>query len=402
MAGISLLYDSIKIPFLTALWNMQDTIYGLHVTDNGVFSFAPQNGEMRYICKIPGISNGIEKAFGAVLCYKNLILFIPFREEKLMIYDRERNIWRQVGLGLMPEMKAGESLRKREVSGNIPGYFYGSCLYKDKVFLLPFGYRSLIQYHLVTGEVFHCFNFKETVLGEDVALFHNFAWMDETHIALSCLYSNHVVILDLESSDVEIRAVGKNDCRFSTIVKYGKEYWLVVKNWLAFIRWDPDTDEQEEYTAFPLKCELSNDKHCFDDSNIYLYENCLYCFPASCNMAVKFHLQNGTIEEIDSLSPYCQVEELNREASTFDGGIRIDDKIYLHYQLGSILAFDLKTEEIGTYDRTVKDINSIARMEKEALEKFIRSLEYGKKTSTENLEKTAGKTIYDAVSKLIL
>lgn len=402
MARISLVYDRIDVPFLTALWNMQDNIYGLHVTDNRVFSFDSQNGEMRYIRRISGISNRIEKAFGAVLCYKDLILLIPFREQKLILYDRERNTWKHIRLELIQELKPGESFRKGEISGNMPGYFYGGCIYKDKVFLLPFGYRGLIQYHLATGEVFHCFDFRETVLGEDVALFHNFAWMDETHIVLSCLYSNHVVILDLENGDVEIKTVGRDGCRFTTIIKYGKDYWLVVKNRLAFIRWNPDTGEQEEYTEFPPGCEISNNKHCFDDSNIYLCEDCLYCFPASCNMAVKFHLQNGTIEEIESLSSYCQVEELNREASTFDGGIRIDDRVYLHYQLGSILVFDLKTEEVCTYARTVKDIDSIARMEKEAVEEFIRSLEERKKTNREKLEKTAGETIYDAVSKLIL
>lgn len=402
MSGISLLYDSIKVPFLTALWNMQDRIYGLHVTDNRVFRFAPQNGEMRYICRIPGILKGIEKAFGAVLCYKNLILLIPFREEKLVIYDREKDTWKQVGLGLLPEMKPGESFRGREISGNMPGYFYGGCLYKDKLFLLPFGYRGLMQYHLDTGEIFHCFDFKKTVLREDVALFHNFAWMDEAHIALSCLYSNHVAILDLENGDVEITTVGGDGCRFSTIIKYGKDYWLVVKNRLAFIRWSPHTDEQEEYTEFPTGCEISNEKHCFDDSNIYLYEDCLYCFPASCNMAVKFHLQNGTVEEIKVLSAYCRAEELDRKASTFNGGIRIDDKVYLHYQLRSILIFDLKTEEVCTCDRTVKDVDSIARMERETFAEFIGSLEEGKKANTKSVEKAAGKTIYDAVSKLIL
>lgn len=396
------IYDKITLPFLVALHQVGNAVYGLDIENSGIYSFDMQSYEIQYKGRIHGADLGICQAFHSVVCHNDLAFFIPFRDKDLIIYDRERNKWEKVELELMQEMEAGEELRSREISGNLPGRFHGGFIFKDQLYLLPFGYRSMIKYHLTKGYVTHCYDFRTTVLKEDAVLPCLFEWMDATHIILICMYSNHVVIFDLEKEKAEIRTVGKEGYCFSAIKKYKDDYLLTVKNQLAFIRWQPDTDKQTEYKTFPIGCEIVNEKHCFAANGIHIYGDCLYCFPASCNMAIKFDLVNETMEEILPFSPYCQDKRLDRSFSIIDAGVMIDDTIYLYYQLGQMLTFNLKTEEVCAFDWKIKDIESIRRMEQDSFAGFIRLLGEKKEEKTDRSERSAGKMIYDAVSECIL
>lgn len=258
--------------------------------------------------------------------------------------------------------------------------------------------RQLLKYHVRTGKLTICADFGKTILKQDDLLFHRFAWVDEKNIILSCLCSNHVVIFNLETNEIKISTVGQEDYRFSIVIKYEDSFWLVVKNKLSFLKWNPDRGYVEEFKAFPKGCSIVNDKHCFDSANVYVHNGFLYCFPASCNMAVKFDMKNRMAEEIESLRFYCQDTELNREQSTFDGGIREQNKIYLHYQLDKILEFDLETENVYAYDRIVEDSDSIKKWKKDNMNIFLESISHGDKEDERRKEKSMGKKIYDTVS----
>ena len=103
-------------------------------------------------------------------------------------------------------------------------------------------------------------------------------------------------------------------------------------------------------------------------------------------------------EEMESLRSYCQDTGLNREQSTFDGGIREKNKIYLHYQLDKILEFDLETENVHAYDRIAADSDSIKKWNKDHMNMFLESISPEDKEDGRRKEKSMGKRIYDTVS----
>lgn len=392
------MYEGIKNPFLIALFKNRNSIYGVHVYNNEVFRLSLADKELHYCGRIPVFSAWKEKMVHNIFCYQDLYFFIPFQNNtNLLIYDYKKNLWKKVRLKILQEIEKDQ--QKKEKS---PGYFYGSFVYRDQLFLLPFGCRHLIKYNILTGEVSDCVDFGITALKKDIVLFHKFAWIDSSHIALSCLYSNHVVLFNLETNAMEIKTVGSIDYRFSIIIKYEDDFWIVVKNKLVFLKWNPDTGYIEEFKKFPPDCTLANDRHCFDESNIYQYKSFLYCFPAACNMAVKFDLKQGTMVEIQSLANYCQNPKLDREQSTFDGGVRDEEKIYLHYQLGKILEFDLKTECVKEYDQILKDIVGIRKRWEDTFSLFLKSVSQKSYDRIDQSKKATGEEIYDTVSKFIL
>ncbi len=400
MKNNSIIYEDAKSPFLIALYKVQGDIYGFHVYNNEVFRLNLVERKLYYCGRLPAFNPWEEKPFHNILRYQNLYFFVPFwNNANLYIYDCKKDLWKKIELIKLKEINLNQQEKEKKA-----GDFYGACVYQGQLFLLPFGCRYLIKYNIRTGEIFECADFGTTILKEDVALFHQFVWINTTCIALSCLYSNHVVLFNLETNETEIKTVGKDGYCFSTILKHEDSYWLVVKNKLAFLKWNPDTDNTEEFKGFPSRCMVANDRHCFDDSNLCIHKGYLYCFPASCNMAIKFDLKNGTAEEIKSLTKYCQDSKLNRDQSTFDGGIWEGTKVYLHYQLGKILEFDLETEAVQEYDRILKDVASIKKRQEDTLAVFWNAIsQYQKSKDIINQNKQmVGKEIYDTISKLIL
>lgn len=398
----SILLEKLSYIFLCALHVDADCIVGLSIDNLVELYFDRQYGELTYGRWFP---YGGDRNYLTAVVQENVTYYIPFRAKKLVTYDRLEKMWNEVDLKIDKTLDPKEEMKKTEISNNLPGRFLGGCFYKDCVYLFPFGYRGIIKYDTKTGEAVHCVNFQETILKNDVALFHNYVWMDDTHIALSCLYSNHVVIFNMENNEIEIKKVGKTGDRFTSIIKYEKSYWLIVKNRLAFIKWDICSGAEKELSSFPATCKIVNAKHCFDDSNIYVYGQFLYCFPASCNMAVRLDLTNGTIVELMSLHQYSQNENLDRRWSTFDFGIRVGDNVYLQYQLDSLLVFDLKTEKVQEYDKKIRDIGSIQRLREDSFKFFFNSIKKREKIDTQDNDKlkdSVGKAIYAAASGLIV
>ncbi|EOS80735.1 hypothetical protein C817_01342 [Dorea sp. 5-2] len=395
MKNISIMYEGTNCPFLIALHKKQNYIYGVNVYNNEVFYLDLTDRELHYCGRLPVLSAWKEKPVHNILIYQDFCFLIPFwNNTNLFIYDCKRSLWKKVPLIILHEIE-------RSVRGEkIPGYYYGACMYHDQLFMLPFGCRHLIKYNILTGEVSDCADFGNTLIKEDIVLFHKHEWINTTCIALSCLYSNHIVLFNLETNEMDIKTVGCDDYRFSTIIKYGEIFWIVVKNKLIFLQWNPDTGYVKEFKAFPRGCMIVNDRHCFDESNIYLYSDALYCFPAACNMAVKFDLKQEIAVEIQSLTYYCQDLRLDREQSTFDGGVRDGEKVYLHYQLDKILEFDLRTESVQEYDRILR---SAVSRKKRWIDEFAHLLESIPLKSNDKLDKkVTGEEIYDTVSKFVL
>ena len=328
--------------FFIGMCIYKDSIYGVQVDRNLILRMDIKDGKIHPVREIPGVNMRARQSYHYLKSSNEKIYFIPFRESELMIYDIKADTFSAISLDL-----------KKELKNQDRGNFYNCHLYKNKIFLIPFGYKAIVSYDFKTGVFEHCVDFTETVLKDEDILFHVYDYIDETHLIFSCFCSNRVVIFNLENYQYEILEVGDSSYRYSAIKRYKDDFWLVVKNKLAIIKWNYITGKITEYKDFPDGITLANDKHCFDAQGIIIHENNMYCFPAACNMAIKINLENGSISEISALEPYCKNEGLQKDISTFAGCVVKDGIVYLHYQKESIVAYNLVTEEVWGYKREI-------------------------------------------------
>lgn len=395
MNNISIAYEKRKNPHLVVFYKNGYDIYGLHTHSNEVFRFNIIDKELYYYKRFWIFDTNAIKPFHSVIHYQEFIFFIPFWNTELVIYNSKKDTWTKIEIPIIKELELKKEKQKSYTQ--YPGNFYEACLYKNQLFLLPFGCRYMLKYNIATQKISCCMDFGKTILKDDIALFRKYIWIDDTNIALSCLYSNHIVFFDLETNEIEIKTIGNSYYRFSAIFKFEKSIWLVIKNELAFLEWIPSINHIKEFKNFPDNCSIENNLHCFDESSLFIYKDFLYCFPAACNMAIKFDLTNKTIKEIKSLTKYCQDSRLNRKRPTFDGGMKIENKVYLQYQLEKILEFDLETEKVYLYDQTLKNTNNIKKRQKDTLLSFLKNICNENDKDYKRIEGTAGKEIYNTL-----
>lgn len=381
-------------PFLIGLCEYNGDFYGVDYAANILLRFDQRDKKIHYQTLIPTTKydgNQPYQSYHYIYHEDERLYLIPFRENQIVIWDMEEDAWEVIPLSIT-----------ERCTDNEPGNFYGCVKYGDILYLLPFGYKKILACNLVTKEQWFSFDFSETILMHDKALFYPYEYLDDSTIVMTCFYSNHIVIMDLITGDCRIEEVGDKGYRFSAIKKINPGYVIVVKNKLSLLFWDPKTSEVKEIKAFPQKAILHNDRHCFDGETVHIFDKYMYCFPASCNMAIRVDIETFEITEVEGIRPLCIDTRLNHEISTFDGCVRVENKLYLHYQLDKIVCFDMETEEVSEYDRElVSSPEEVRMMNKMLLDMFIDNVIKTPKVKIE-AEESKGEVIHGAVSKSLL
>lgn len=346
-------------PFFIGMTAIDDEIYAIQYDRSNIIKFSPETKEIHTVYRIADSNSNQLQTFHYLYREGNKLYLIPFRESYLGIYDLTTKEFNSIKLICDPDLDKTDMVTA--------GKFYGCCRYKNILYLLPFGYHAIVAVDLETGNQRICFDFNGTVINGLNAYFNPYEYMDETHIVMTCFYSNHLVILDLETGTCEIKELGNKSYYFTTIKRYKNEYWILVKNTLILLKWKPEDNSIEEFNAFPNGIRLKNNRHCFDGETVHIYRNFMYCFPAACTMAIKVNLANGEISEIKSLRELSLDKKLNPDISTFDGCVRIGDVLYLQYQLQKILRFNMANESIEIIDKKVSKENLIKHVSDQLL-----------------------------------
>lgn len=383
-----------KNPFMLGLCEYNGNIYGVDYATNMLLRFDLEDKKIYYQKVIPSTgydANQPYQSYHHIYREDGKLYLIPFRENQIVIWDMKEDVWETIPLTITERCTENE-----------PGKFYSCIKYGDILYLLPFGYKKVLACNLVTKEQWFSFDFSDTVLKDDRVFFHPFEYIDNSNIVLTCFGSNHIVIMNLITGDCRIQEVGDKEYRFSTIKKIDSVYVILVKNKLRLLLWNPKTTEVREIKAFPNKAVLYNDRHCFDGETVNIFNKYIYCFPASCNMAVRIDVETLEIIEVEAMRALCSEAQLNHEISTFDGCTRVGNKLYLHYQLDKIVCFNMETEEVSVYERELVDSPEEIKMaDKMFLELFNDNIVRTPKILTE-IEKSKGEVIHGFVSKSLL
>lgn len=270
--------------------------------------------------------------------------YVPFFESRLLIWNYENKKKRVIDLHLDD---------RYEQAG--VGKFYNIAFYRKKAYLIPFGYQAIVSIDLENGKVDHYMDMRSEFQGGKGFLFSRYVHTNEYQILLPSLMSNHVITANLQAGTYERDSIGNQQYRFSGVVKSANSMWFILKNDLCIIEKDLTTNEEKEYRDFPDGCK-PDERHCFDDKAIVLYGKYIYCFPAGSNKAVRFHTEEKIFEELTEFQKYCENKKINRRYSIFNGCAQNGSEIYLNYQLGTVIRYNLRTGEIAEYEKSAKHL----------------------------------------------
>lgn len=323
--------------FVVGITKYKNYIYGSLYGKNAIIRLDLNTGHMEYVSKFPSQ----DKCDGVLFHYSNVmneeIVFVPFLGKNLQFLNLNNNTFRTIKLNLRDELR---TIGRGDFIRIIP--------WGNKWYLLPFGYRAILCVDNNTGECEHKADLSTLYSKDKFPYLFTTYVIKNNYMFMPSLHDNSVLRFDFETANVHIYHVGSKGIKFNEIVLVNERIYLVIKNALGIMEWNPDTLEEELYNDLP-KGVLGNEKYCFDDWSAKVYENKIYLLPACANSAIKFDISNKTFYRISCFDEYMQNVEKNRSA--FDTVTIAGNQIYAQNQIEQLICFDYETESIGNvYD----------------------------------------------------
>lgn len=344
--------------FEVGITKYENYIYGSFLGRNAVIRFDLDNGRMEYVARFPNQKDAKGVLFHRSDVINNEIVFSPFLGKDLYILNPQTNMFRVLELDI-----------KEELQTEGRGDFMRSILWEDEIYLLPFGYRAIVCVNLKTGECRHKAYLAKYYPKDRFPYLFTAYIIRKGCLFLPSIYDNSVFCFSFENAKTHVYYVGTAENKFNDIVLVGEMVYLVIKNALGIIEWNPDTMEETLYDDFP-KGAVGHEKHCFNDTSTKLYNNQLFLLPAGANMAVKFDLKNKKFQKLSCFDPYLENTEATR--SVFDTSAISDKEIYVISQREQLIRYNCETDSLIEYDFRLNQETETA-IELSELDEYSRS-----------------------------
>lgn len=343
------MFESEKIDvFLIGMYNYENRVFGIQIDRNIIMELDEIKKKVMYYDQIPGLSLN-KKNFHRVCVVNKKAYFVPFECEWLYIYDFEKDSYRKIQI----------KLDGKKIINN-KGLFYEIVVWREQVVLLPFTYRGIIFINLITEEQYDLDIENDYMRDSDPILFRKYVEVDDEKIIVSSLSSNKLMVLDLENRSYRCSTVGEDIVTLGGIYRIDDKLYILCKNYLKIWESDLNLSYVKELDFLnDLGLEKNERLVYFNPEAVEEYNGLLYLFPAKWTHALKIDLKRRNVDIITSMEKYCLDKDINRNNSIFDGATRVDKYIFLHYQLGKILCFNMETEEIIEYLRKFENRDNI-------------------------------------------
>lgn len=184
-----------------------------------------------------------EEILGDRLCagivhYNGKLILLPMHAKKIWIYDLANGQWTGIE-------------RKYTMEGNLYNEIFRAVEYKNTLILIGSNYPAIIRMNMDTYELVYYTEPYSYLLSKknksDFFFRSDFSLINNELFLASCL-NNHVLKLNLDTSDYQWYEVGDKDFRYSGITYDGKFFWLSPRTGTPIVKWDGKN--KEEY--FPL------------------------------------------------------------------------------------------------------------------------------------------------------
>ena len=330
------------IPYLETI------VYPSFIEANGDLYFVQYFTNSLYVIKedkinfvgvLPSESPAETRQHISAVSFNSHIYFLPCNSHTIVDYDICTNTFEEIELEIRHRVFP---LWKYENN------FRNGLIYKERLYLIPSYYDSIVYYDLETKETVHCLELTkilESIDYKDDIIFLKYEFYTERVILLPFIHSNNVLEFDLETFDYKIHAVGKGT-GFISIIKYGDIYWLLERQRSIICKWCRSKGSVECIDPYPSDFKRTVDKSLFGTLCTKKIGKELFCFAGYSNMSVKIDLETNKCTHISELDKYCNGNITN--ILVFNSVDAVGHNIFLHYPSGQcIIKYTINTGEVS-------------------------------------------------------
>lgn len=335
-----------KFFFPIGICREKDWIYGTDHDTGAIVRYDIEAKSWEYVRQCFE-KDEIKKAFHKSCVWKEKLYLIPYMADFLVEYDLRTAKIRKINLNLC-ENKKGKN------KTNFWGYYF----YNDELFLLPASYSEILSVNTKNYKVSTFLSVEKLLNQDEPITFLSWEEVKKGQIVLSSMNRNEVVFFDLDTKEKKIFSVGNKNYKYTDIRKYGNWFLLLVKNEPAIVKWNIETGETKIF-EFDKKTFGEYGKSIFDDYASCIYKNKLFCFPAKSRAAYSFDIEKEQLEKLYDLDKYITSDI---SVSQFDTVTVKNGKVFFQTQELKFLEFDLNLERTiseGVCKLSNKEINKM-------------------------------------------
>ena len=273
------------------------------------------------------------------------IIFIPYNDSQIAVYDVRTKKYNIYPL----ELKEEYFFTTNDANRN----FVDGIIYKNKMFFVPSGYRNIVAFNLDTKETEHCMDLLNLFPKWKMnSVSFGWTWLNESKILLASMYTNEVLEFNLDTYELKVHKVGRENQSFSYIFKYGDNFFLIGRQ-PFMLKWNYETGEVITYDKLPNSFQVTkNLDWVFLPNNIRPYKNKLILLGGFTNMVLEFDLDTCIFRKLDVFD-----EILNRKLITDSN--EIHPFTTCNFMAENFLYFIHKNEILYRYDFEKQTIENI-------------------------------------------
>lgn len=303
------------------------TLYG----KSGLFRMDKKTGRSSFVNYFPDISdNGEYLFYNSVAKIADTIHFTPGGANSIVSYSLN-------GQSVVSD-PIEQPLVPTELTYTKGSKFQNAFAYGDKVFFVGLSYPAIICLDTLTGktEYYTDWAFEiaqqfrsipcETILADSC--------VNGSVIAAVSCYANAVLLFDMATCNLSIHKVGNKATGWTSICFDGTDYWLVPRNDVPIVCWNPENNEITEYGKFPANL-ISVD---YRFIRIIAASDHIWLFPLKSNMVLIISKHDGTMTALRQFGSAAGVRDGYVLAHLFG------EKIYAIPRSGNIIEeYDTRT-----------------------------------------------------------
>ena len=204
---------------------------------NAICKFNEETKKIKFIYVDPDGDTWAYRRYGRIFQYKETLIFPPLHANKILLYHIKENCF--------------ETIDIEQIEGYDYDYFLASTMIGEKLVLVGCQYPAIVFFDLKNKRLTYFKEpFKELLpkhkyKGE--CFFRNDVAVVENKLYIASCLSNQVLELNMEDGSFVWHAVGDELNKYVGIAFDGKDLWIAPRRDTRIVRWNPSTDDVNEY-----------------------------------------------------------------------------------------------------------------------------------------------------------
>lgn len=286
---------------------------------NALFKMDKQTWIAEYVGSFPNeISVGV--LYGQIAEHDGKLYFAPRLANELAVFDIVTQKFEKISL-----IKQG--IGNSNDYGSNPK-FWMTVAYKGCIFFIGLAYPAIIRLDTKTGLLDYFTDWVEPLRKISSGDGYHFIYghISENKIILPVASANAVVIFDMDKCVSEICEVGSKERKYRNACFDGENYWLSPRFNGPVVKWNLNTKEYKEYNNYPAGFEPGQVAFC----SINYWNNCLWLFPQTANMALKIDVKDGNMAIAEEFMSECEYKGEEIFGFNYLLSMVAEDTVYLH------------------------------------------------------------------------